>query len=152
MIEEMYEEYVGMLKELPKLERDLSNFKISMNKLKTDIKNSDNAGMFPVSISAHAYKNISDRLEVVTRNSYVAMSDAMEYNLFTPSNLNAFVINNIHTAINNNSYTKSRSGKNSYEYKYKATLSTWVDIDGKTCDFTAIVENNNVKTGFFNFV
>lgn len=70
--------------------------------------------------------------------------------LLSPSNMKAFVISMLATARKANDFERSKSKTGGVEFRYRVIIKKW--SADKDLEFTGIVENNNIKTGFFNWV
>jgi hypothetical protein len=150
-----YSEFAKLKSRISDNEFDLAKDKREFEELEAIIK-SDDDGSHATIISSHAFDQISDRLEQVTRESGAAYSDIFskqpEDILFIPSKLKAFIITMLSKAREDGSFEKKRSkNSNGFEFVYNVNISKW-SKNGSTLLFTCFVENNVVKTGYFNFV
>jgi hypothetical protein len=151
-----YLEYAEMTSELASVELRSQNIRRLMEEIKTKITNSYIGECCGLELSAHAFKQLSERLEKLAIENTVIYEDVFnkptksEY-LLLPSNLKSFIITLLSDALKKGNYKKEQS-KNSggYEYRFTIDIKKW--SDDKTLQLICIVENNNVKTGYFNWV
>jgi len=125
-----------------------TNMKTLESKLNDD-------GKFPTQISDHAFAQVIKRLEDLTTKSTNAYDDIMngdiKDSLFLPSNLRKFIYDNVKTAIKIESVKKKTSRSGGHEYIYDIKIPKWND-GTKECVFTLAVEQNNIKTCYFNLI
>jgi len=153
-VDSKYKDYFSLIKlhtEIDRTNRDLSKKKSDLKTISSKITD----GKLATIISDHAVSQILTRLEKLCSDSpraYSAiMSGKTSTSLFVPSNLSAFILENIKSGLKSNSVKekKSRSGGKEYVYDIKMTQ---YDTDDKYCVFSLVVENNTVKTGYFNLI
>jgi len=97
-------------------------------------------------------------MEPLIRESDVIYQDFLNskdlnQSLSFPSNLKAFIITLVANAKKKGNYTKesSKNTPNGYEFRYNIEIKKWSEPK-RTLQFTCIVENNNIKTGYFNWL
>ena len=154
-LEDKYLEYAEILSDLSTNELKIRNMKRILEELKIELSQEGSDGSYGIELSAHAFKQISERLEgLALENSIIykdVFKDAKSECLILPSNLKPFIITLVADARKKQSFTKEKS-KNSdgVEFRYTIDLQKW--SNEKILQLVCIVENNYIKTGFFNFV
>jgi hypothetical protein len=154
-LSDRYLDYAELLSELTTLELKLRNMKRATEEFKTELTQIENDGSYGVDLSAHAFKQISERLEILSLENSVINNDVFKGSraecLLLPSNLKSFIITLIANARKKGDFKIDKS-KNSdgSEYRYTIDLKGW--SNEKVLQLVCIVENNYIKTGFFNFV
>ena len=157
--QEMDDVYLAFAKELSELGEKgmrISELRRSVQEKKESLSSSEGDGSHAVDISAHAFRQISERLEILALENEIIYRDFININspsesFSIPSNLKSFVITLIANAKKKGHFSKE-SSKNTvggFEYRYNIEIKKWSDAKS-TLQFTCIVENNNVKTGYFN--
>ena len=152
-----YMEYAEMLSELTEVELRAQNIRRLIEELKTKIPQYDGGECCGLELSAHAFKQLSERLEKLAMENQIVYDDVFNKPsksecLLLPSSLKSFIINLLSDAISKGNFTKEPSKNNytSYEYRIVVTITKW--SDDKVLQLVCIVENNNVKTGYFNWI
>jgi len=113
-------------------------------------------GGFGIEISAHAFRQISERLEALAFENVIIYNDVfgggVADNLLLPTKLKSFIITLIADARSKSNYTeeKSKNTMNGIEYRYTIEIKKW--SDERSLQMVCIVENGNVKTGYFNWM
>lgn len=154
-LEDIYLDYAEAYSELISMESQIHNRRRLVDELKIHLTSPESDGSFGVEISAHAFKQISERLEELAMQSTAIYSDVFkndpQESLMTPSNLKSFIITTLANAHKKKHFSRERS-KNSagVEFRYIIDIKKW--SGDKTLQFVVIVENNYIKTGFFNWV
>jgi hypothetical protein len=123
--------------------------------MRDQLSSSECDGGFGLEVTAHAFKQISERLEALAMENLNIYNDVFNKDdpsksLLAPSNLKSFIVSVIAQARNESNYSKEQSKSKGVEFRYKVVISKW--SSDKDLEFTAIVENNHIKTGFFNWV
>jgi len=115
-------------------------------------------GSHGVDISAHAFKQISERLESLAMENDSIYSDFInleepQRSMSIPSNLKSFIFTLVASAKKKGRYSKESSKNTSggFEFRYNVEIKKWGTQKG-TLQFVCIVENCNIKTGYFNWV
>lgn len=155
-IEDRYVEYAEALSDLVSLETNIHNKRRLVSELKLELNSKDNDGSFGVEFTAHAFKQISERLEELALEYPVIYQDVFKESpsesILLPSNLKTFVITLLADARKKNNFRKeeSKNTTEGFEFRYIINMNKW--SNEKTLQFIAIVEGNFIKTGFFNWV
>jgi len=155
-LEEKYLEYAEMVSELSSAELKIHNMRRIVSELKSDLSGPESDGGFGIDISAHAFKQISERLETLALESVEIFNDVFKNgaaeSLILPSNLKSFIITLLADARSKGNYTKENSKNTSggTEFRYVIDIKKW--SDDKILQMVCIVENRNIKTGYFNWV
>lgn len=155
-LKEKYLEYAEMLSEHSTAELKLRNIKRVLEELRSELSSGECDGSYGLELSAHAFKQISERLEVLALENVMIYKDVFKESrvecLLSPSNLKSFVITLIADARNKGNFTKekSKNNANGTEFRYTIDIKSW--SSDRLLQLVCIVENNYVKTGFFNFV
>lgn len=141
------------MQELVKKEMQVSELRRSIQEDKESLTSKEGDGSHAVDISAHAFRQICERLEILAAENELIYKDCINESIFFPSNLKVFVINLIAEARKKGSYSKepSKNTDGGYEFRYQIEIKKWSDAKS-TLQFTCIVENNNIKTGYFNWL
>jgi len=155
--EERYIQFAETLNELLSLERSIRNKRRLMESLKKDLDPSECDGSFATDFTAHAFKQLSERLEELALENPKIFKDVFpdgspSESLLLPSNLKSFIITLIADARKKGHFKEEESKNTSggVEYRYTIDMRKW--SNDKTLQLVVIVENNCIKTGFFNWV
>jgi hypothetical protein len=153
-----YSDYAKIFGDVVALESSLAASRRALEDMKRIIREEDTDGIVGIEFSAHAIKQIQERLEALANESSVIYRDVLntehpEESILWPSNTKAFITGIMAKASDNGSVSPepSRSNSTSYEYHYKIEIQKW-STDDKKLMFIGIVENNTIKTGYFNWV
>jgi hypothetical protein len=155
-LEDKYLEFAEMLSELSTTELKIRNMKRVVEELKDELSQDKNDGSYGLELSGHAFKQLSERLEILALENVAiyrdVFKDSTTSSLMLPSNLKSFIITLIANARKKGDFTKDKSKNSSdgVEYRYTIDIKSW--SNEKTLQLVCIVENNYIKTGFFNFV
>lgn len=156
-LDDVYLEYARELSELGEKELELSDLRRSLEEKRSSLTSNEGDGSHGIDISAHAFKQIGERLELLARDHDEIRRDLVNINdpdasLSMPSNLKSFIITMIANAKKKGSYSKenSKNTAGGFEFRYNIEIKKWSDSKN-TLQFVCIVENNNVKTGYFNW-
>lgn len=156
--DDLYVEFAKELSELGGLEMQVSELKRSIEEKRFSLISNEGDGSHGVEISAHAFKQISERLEILALENddiyrdFINVSNPSQSKSI-PSNLKSFIITLIASAKKKGSFSKepSKNTTGGFEYRYNIEIKKWSDAKN-TLQFVCIVENNNVKTGYFNWL
>jgi len=139
-------------------ETELHEIKRSMEEKRCFLMSNEGDGSHGIDISAHAFKQILERLEMLANENDQISKDCINVNnvqdsKFKPSNLKSFVIALIANAKKKGCFSKeaSKNTAGGFEYRYNIEIKKWSDSKN-TLQFVCIVENNNIKTGYFNWL
>jgi hypothetical protein len=155
-LDKKYQEYAEAFAEKAEIDSKIKNLSRLVDDLKREIKEHDNTGEYGLNITAHACNQISKRLESLAAENSVIFKDVMNMenpssSLIWPTNMESFVLGMLAKARLSKDFTvedsKNSSGK---EYHYNIEIRDWA-TENKRLIFTGLVENNNIKTGFFNW-
>jgi hypothetical protein len=156
-LEDKYIKYAETLSELTTMEAQIHNKKRIVEELRKDLVDQEKGDdSFGIEFTAHAFRQVSERLEFLAMENPVIYNDVFKKempsdSLLLPSNLKSFVITLLADARKKNNFTEEESkNSNGIEYRYTINMNKW--SDDKLLQFVAIVENNHIKTGFFNWV
>jgi len=148
-----YRDYVKTYHEVVDLSRTLNTKRRELDALTIEL-NKD--GKFGLELSSHAQAQISERLEDLTSDNQIIYNDvfrpeSQQDALIIPSNLKSFALSLLSKAIDEGTVEKKNSRSGGFEYHHNTTVKKWVS-GKKVIQFTGIVENGIIKTGFFNYV
>ena len=151
----IYIQYAEMLSSIINTEKELHDKKKVLKDLKDKFNSNECDGGYGVEISAHAFRQIAERLESLAMGSSVIYKDVFNpdnpsRSLLLPSNMKSFIITSLANARSKGLFQIEPSKDNGNEFRYTIDIRKW--SGSKTLQFVSIVENNNVKTGFFNWV
>jgi len=150
-----YTEYAKVLNEISIIERRLSESRLSARNLKDSILSVDKDGSIGLTVSDHAFAQMSIRIhELASDNPLIykdVFPDNLDGSLLVPNNLKSFIISMMAKALEDNSRKSRKSRGEGVEYIYTLSMNCWSTEDS-LLQFVAIVENNIVKTGYFNWV
>ena len=159
-LSEKYVQFAEAFSDLQELESNVYNKRCLILNLSEEFKNNKEASCIGIEFTAHAFKQISERLEEISRMNPTIYRDVFKpespsNSLLIPSNLKSFIITLLSNANKKGDFTEeksksSKSSEDSFEYRYTVDMKKW--SSEKTLQFIAIVENNYIKTGFFNWV
>jgi frataxin-like iron-binding protein CyaY len=146
--------YSELLNEIINEEKDLFKKKRDLEELRSQIVEGD--GGFGIDMSDHAFKQILERLEVLAFESDIIFKDifspdSLNDSLLLASNIKSFIITTIAKARKDNKFIKAPSKSGGSEFKFTVDVKKWSD-DKRSLQFVCIVENNVIKTGYFNWV
>lgn len=153
----LYQQYAEAFAEKADMDSKINNLGRLVDDLKKEIKEKDHNGEYGLNLTAHATTQISKRLESLAAESSIIFKDVMNMenpasSLIWPTNMESFILGMLAKARLSKDFTiedsKNSSGK---EYHYNIEIKDW-STENKRLIFTGLVENNNIKTGFFNFV
>lgn len=153
-----YIEFARALNELTTLESRIHNKRRLVEEIKQELKTEVDGGGFGVEFTGHGFKQISERLEEISLESQVIYNDVFKNSspsdsLLLPSNLKSFIITLLSDANKKGQFSveesKSPKNPNGKEYRYTINMKKW--SGEKLLQFIAIVEDNYIKTGFFNW-
>jgi len=150
-----YMEYAELLNDIVSDERELYNKKKVIADLKNELSSEHSDGGYGIELSAHSFKQIAERLEVLAMENSIIYKDVFKSgspqdSLLLASNMKSFVITLLANARNKKQFKEDESNSGGTEFRYTIDIKKW--SNEKTLQFVAIVENNNIKTGFFNWV
>jgi len=147
----MYESFVNNYKQNMKAKMDITHTTNMLNKSKSDL---DAGKCYPTSLTDHAFHQIIDRLEELSLKYDVVYNDIMTKpvydSIFLPSKLREFVFDKVCVSIKDDTKTSKKSRSGGVEYIFNVHMDNWNIGGGKHITFSVIVENNVVKTGYFN--
>jgi len=151
--------------DLAKLRAKLAESRIQCGELERLIEDklkilmsSESDGSHAIEISAHAFKQIYERLEALAFENdviYEDFADSKNFNrsLSFPTNFKCFILTLVASAKKKGSFSKepSKNTANGFEFRYNIEIKKWSN-EKRTLQFTCIVENGNIKTGYFNWL
>ena len=154
-LEDLYIEFAELTHQINDTTRDFKNKKKALDKIKDNFNTPESDGSFAIEFSDHAFKQISTRLEELMSenemaNKDILRSDNKSDSLILPSNLESFIITLLATSRKNKNFKKQKSKSGGTEYHIFSDIKRW--SSDKVLQFVGIVENNTLKTGFFNWV
>jgi hypothetical protein len=148
-----YRDYAKIYHEVVDLSRTLNTKKRELDALTIELSKD---GKFGLELSSHAQAQISERLEDLTSDNQIIYYDvfrpeSQQDALIIPSNLKSFVFSLLSKALDEETVEKKSSRSGGTEYHHNTVIKKWVS-GKKVIQFTGIVENGIIKTGFFNYV
>lgn len=155
MTDKIYLQYAETLSSISITELELSEKMRALSEIREELEGyKKDDGSFGLDLTAHAFTNISDRLSELASKYPIIYSDVFNPNepsraLLWPSNLRAFIIGMIASSYGKKEEKPSKN-TNGKEYHYNVEIKKW-STDTEVLVFTAIVESNVVKTGYFNW-
>lgn len=156
-LDDLYIQYAEAISELNDVEAQAYNHRRLITELKANLTSPESDGSYGVEVTAHAFKQISERLEEIAMENETVYADvfkgpSLSDSLLLPSNLKSFIVTTVANARKKGLFKaeKSRSGSGGTEYRYTIDIKKW--SGEKDLQFVVIVENNYIKTGFFNWV
>ncbi len=158
-LKDKYVEFAEAFSELVTAESRIHNKRRLVEDIKKELKSDKNNSSYGLDFTGHAFQQISERLEEIAMESSVIYRDVFKNDspsesLLIPSNLKSFIMTLLSDANKKGQYKEedSRSNKNpnSVEYRYTINMNKW--NGEKSLQFIAIVEDNYIKTGFFNWI
>ena len=158
MMDKIYLQYAEVLGDVSTLELELSEKKRALTEIRGELESyKKDDGSYGLDLTAHAFTNITDRLSQLASEYPVIYSDVFNPNqpsraLLWPNNLRAFIISILASAREKKSFQEkpSKNTTGGKEYHYNVEIKKW-STDREVLIFTAIVESNVVKTGYFNW-
>lgn len=161
VIQKIYKQYAESFHNMNIMESELAKKRIETRDLfkELDKNRDDGDGSIGLELSAHAFANISDRLQKLAMENVNVYNDVFnaekpELSLLWPNNLRAFVLTVMAEAMAKQAIVQkeSKNNKGKYEYHYTIKIGKWSEEGGVDLVFTAVVEQCTIKTGFFNWV
>lgn len=155
-LEDKYLEFAELLSELSESELKIRNMRRIVDEIKEELAQPGNDGSYGLELSAHAFRQISERLETLSLENIAIYKDVFKESksewLLLPSNLKSFIITLLADARKKGNFIqdKSKNTPDGIEYRYTIDIKKW--SNDKMLQLVCIVENNYIKTGFFNFV
>jgi len=136
-------------------EKDLYNKYKLLQELKEELSAQDSDGGYGTDMSAHAFKQIAERFEELALQNQcifedVFKPDSPQDSLLLSSNLKSFIITLLSNARKKGEYKEETAQNGGFEFRFTVNIKKW--SKEKTLQFVGIVQNNVIKTGFFNWV
>jgi hypothetical protein len=154
--DKLYLQYAELFSDISITELELNEKRRHLEEVKEEIAK-DNDGSFGLDLTAHAFTNITDRLSSLASEYSVVYSDVFNPQnpskaILWPNNLRSFIIGMLANERAKNKQTEkpSKNTNGGTEYHYDIEIKKWSN-DRSSLIFTAIVESNMVKTGYFNW-
>ncbi len=153
--EQLYIEYAEALSGVSSLEKDLHNKKRMLEEIKKNLSAPDCDGGFGTEVSAHAFRQIAERFEELALENAIIHTDVFkpdspQESLLLASNLKSFIITLLASARIKGQFKKGEAANGGKEFRFTVDINSW--SGDKTLQFVGIVQNNVIKTGFFNWV
>ena len=152
-MDKIYLQYAELLGAVSTMEVELSEKKRALIEIKEEIDSEE----YGLDLTAHASTNINKRICELAMENAIIYEDVFNIkdqskSLLWPCNLKAFVIGMLASARSKGSFQKkpSKNTQGGNEYHYEVEIKKW-STDKEVLIFTAIVESNMVKTGYFNW-
>lgn len=156
MMDKMYLQYAELFSDISITELELNEKRRNLEEVKEEISKSEDKSI-GLDLTAHAFTNITDRLSVLASEYGVIFADVFSPHnpskaILWPNNLRSFIIGMLANEKAKNRLTEKPSKNNNggTEYHYDIEIKKWGN-DRSSLIFTAIVECNMVKTGYFNW-
>lgn len=144
----LYDEFRNSYEQVNSVTSHYAVMKREEDNLTSKILENDDGGL-GTSLSSHAFRRVYDRIEkLLVENPFIykAVNDSGN-TIFRPSNMFMFVTDLILKARLEGNFVKQPNG----QYKYVTKVEEWCN-DDFSVEFVCYVENNNIKTIFFNNV
>jgi hypothetical protein len=158
MENDLYQKYIKVFGDTVSLEGNLYASRRSLEEIRQMIKDEDSEGKIGLEFSAHAIKQIAERLEIIANENTVIYEDVLNTrspaeSILWPSNTKSFILGIMAKAMEMGNVTpeSSRSNNDGFEFHYKVEIKKWSTPDRKLI-FVGIVENGVIKTGYFNWM
>jgi len=156
-LSDRYIEFAETLSELTTLENNIHNKRRLVEDIKKELKSEENNKSAGLEFTGHAFQQVSERLEEIALKDSVIYNDVFKNespseSLLLPSNMKSFIITLLSNAHKKEQYKEEPSNKNNGEsiFRYTININKW--SNEKTLQFVAIVEDNFIKTRFFNWI
>ncbi len=150
-LSDIYINYAETLSDINETEINLQNKKLLLQEYKTKLDAEKQKRAYATEITDHAFRQIMTRLAELANSNPVIKNDVYKSNpsesLTSPPGMMSFIISTLANA-NKKGYFKeeqSRHTEGGIEFHYSVDIKKW------KVRFVAIVENNHIKTGFFNW-
>lgn len=157
-LDDVYLAYVKEFSELGDLEIQAAELRRSIDNKRESLISNEGDGSHAVDISAHAFKQIFERLELLARDNELILRDFINLedrarSLSIPSNLKSFIFTIVANAKKKGHFSKesSKNTTDGFEFRYNIEIKKW-SSKRETLQFVCIVENCNIKTGYFNWI
>lgn len=154
MDDKVYVQYAQWTSDINELENKLNKKKVELEEMRAFLSTDGSYGLY---LSAHAFTNISERMSSLAMENSEIYKDLINTedpskSILLPSNLKAFIIGILASARTKNQYVEkpSKNGKGGKEFHYESEIKKW-GTQKDALIFTAIVESNAIKTGYFNW-
>lgn len=148
-LDEIYLQFAETISNINEKEIELSNQKLLLDDLKKKLTSQESDGSYATEITAHAFKQIAERIELLARESGTINADVENQKLSKASNMKSFIFTSLALAHKNKQFIKKTSKSNGTEFQFSIKMNKW--SDEKTLEFIAVTENSCVKTGYFNW-
>ena len=155
-VEDTFIKFAETLSDVSSLEIHLHNQVRNLEAVRKEVLDKCQDGSCCLDLSAHAYKQVSERLAAIAFENTpvyndVFRTDSPSESLLVPSKLKSFIITMLSKARKKGWYSEDQS-KNSdgKEYRFTVDIHKW--STDRRLQFVGIVENHVLKTGFFNWV
>jgi hypothetical protein len=129
-----------------------ANTRSTIRNLRDELAHFGN-GAFGLEISDHAYAQIHQRVgELMIEHPHIwdDVNKKASESIVLSVNFIAFIITLLAAAYDKGSVEEKEARKGGIEYHYSIEIPQWSNENG-SLEFTAIVQNGVVKTGFFNW-
>jgi hypothetical protein len=148
-----YKEYAKTYHEIVDTTRVLNIKKRNLEELINELKED---GKYGLEFTSHGFSQIAEKLEDLAGDNQMIYNDVIRPDspqdaLIIPSNLKSFVISLLSMALEEGNVVEKDSRTKGKEFHYITVIKKWL-INKKVIEFTCIVENNCIKTGYFNYV
>jgi len=153
-LQKKYTDFSVTLSDLVDTESEIHNKRRLLISLADDLNDKDKSdGSYGIEFTDHAFRQLSERLEEIAEEDPVIYSDVYKDGryLISPSNMKSFIITALANARENGHYSEEDSrNSNGKEFRYTIDMKKWSNI--KSLKLVIIVENNKIKSGWFNWV
>ena len=156
MTDKLYLQYAELFSDISITELELNEKKRNLEEIRDELSN-ESDGSVGIDLTAHAFTNISDRLSVLASENGSVYADVFNPGnpskaILWPNNLRSFIIGMLANERSKNKQIEkpSKNTNGGTEYHYDIEIKKWSN-EKASLIFTAIVESNMVKTGYFNW-
>jgi len=154
-LKDLYVEFAELTSQINDAKKDLENKEKVLSGIRKNLSTPESDGSYAIEFSDHAFKQISKRMEGLVFESEAANKDILKIDnkvdsLVLSSNLESFIITLLANSRKNDKFKKQKSKSQGTEYHIISDIKKW--SGEKNLQFVGIVENNCLKTGFFNWV
>jgi len=153
----MTTKFIKFAEDLDDLQIMTSKIRVLTQEVTAAKKEFESNPEFATSVTTHAAARASERIQAMAEEQPELFSDVINMknptmSLSLVANIRVFLISVLANAHADGKYSvgPSKSNEGKVEYKYVVNINKWV-FDKRRIELVAIVEDNNVKTVFFNW-
>lgn len=156
-LKRLVNKYAATRSKINELDHEVSKLHGEASDCETQIQYSDceHKGAVALYLTDHGFSRVIQRFEEAVWSDIGTYNDVYKRpaatSILTPSNFKSFVINTLSKAYIEDGYVYETHHQTGPQYRYTIRMSNLSD-NGKDLEFTAIVKENKLITGFFRWM